>query len=97
MSTATHEAPISKAHAYGPPVVVEVLVKVQALAIEEADGRYSVVVPEIPGCVTMGDDIEHVRAMVKEAAEGCLAVYHDRNRDQALRDMTEPFPGEAGA
>ena len=41
MSTATHQ-PAAKVtpHAYGPPVVVEVLVKVQALAFQEADGGW---------------------------------------------------------
>ena len=37
-----------------PPVVVEVKVTIKALAFKEADGGYSVVVPELPGCVTVG-------------------------------------------
>ena len=97
MATATQstaQATTSGPHAYGPPVVVEVLVKVKALAFQEADGRYSVVVPELPGCVTEGDDMEDVQAMAIEAAEGWLAAGHDLNRDQAIRDVTTPFPSE---
>ena len=54
MSTATHETAGSAAHTYAPPVVVEVKVTIKALAFKEADGEYSVVVPELPGCVTVG-------------------------------------------
>ena len=81
-------------HIYGPPVVVEVKVTIKALAFQEADGGYSVVVPELPGCVTEGDDMEMVRAMVVEAAEGWLACQHDRYREQATREVTEPLPSE---
>lgn len=84
-------------HVYGPPVVVEVKVTIKALAFQEANGGYSVVVPELPGCVTEGDDIEDVQAMVVEAAEGWLACQHDLRRDQAVRDMTEPLPGEVAS
>jgi len=83
-------------HVYGPPVVVTVMVQIQALAFQEADGRYSVVVPELPGCATQADDIEDVPAMVTEAAEGWLAAGHDENRIGAIRDVTEPFPSEVG-
>jgi predicted RNase H-like HicB family nuclease len=68
------------------PVVVVVNVPVQALAFPEADGGYSVVVPELPGCFTEADSIEEVRANVAEAARGWLAVQHDRNRVAAIRD-----------
>src|SRR5438128_176528 len=98
MSTATHEtAATNAAHTYGPPVVVEVKVTIKALAFQEADGRYSVVVPELPGCVTYGDTIEDVQAMAVEAAEGWLAAQHDIQRDQAIRDVTDPMPGEVMA
>ena len=84
-------------HVYGPPVVVEVKVTIKALAFQEADGGYSVVVPELPGCVTEGDTIEEVREMAAEAAEGWLAVMHDRHREERTRNVTEPLPGESGA
>lgn len=90
----TQDAPAIAPHIYGPPVVVEVKVTIQALAFQEADGGYSVVIPELPGCVTQGDTIEEVRAMVVDAAEAWLAVVHDANRDQAIRDTTDPLDGE---
>jgi predicted RNase H-like HicB family nuclease len=97
MSIATQAAPTAPPHAYGPPVVVEIKVTIKALAFREADGRYSVVVPELPGCITQGEDIEDARMMAAEAAEGWLACQHDFYRDRAVRDVTEPMPGEAGA
>lgn len=84
----------STVHVYGPPVVVEVKVTIKALAFQEADGGYSVVVPELPGCVTEGDTIEEVQEMVVEAAEGWLAAMHDRYREERTRNVTEPLPGE---
>jgi predicted RNase H-like HicB family nuclease len=72
-----------------PPYVVTVVVpvKIKALALLEADGRYSVAVPGLPGCVTMGDDIEDVQKNVVEAVEGWLAVAFDDERDEAIRSM----------
>jgi len=84
-------------HAYGPPVIVEVKVTIKALAFREADGGYSVVVPELPGCITEGDTIEDVKATVIDAAEGWLACQHDGRREQAIRDVTEPLPGEVAS
>lgn len=95
MATSTKQAP-AEPHVYGPPVVVEVLVKVQALAFQEADGGYSVVVPELPGCYTQGDTIEEVRAMTVDAAEALLAAAHEANREKAIRDTIEPLPSEVG-
>jgi predicted RNase H-like HicB family nuclease len=70
-------------------ITIEVRVRLQALAVPEADGGYSVIVPALPGCVTEGDDLDNVTANIVEAAEGWLAVAHDRNRDEALRLVQE--------
>jgi predicted RNase H-like HicB family nuclease len=67
------------------PITVEVKVRLQALALPEADGRYSVLVPGLPGCVTMGDSIEEAQANVVDAAEGWLAASYDLNKDEAIR------------
>src|SRR3954471_9627933 len=69
----------------GHPIVVEVKVRLQAIALPEAGGGYSVIVPALPGCVTQGETIEEVQANVIEAAEGWLAVGHDRNKDEDIR------------
>lgn len=84
----------SNVHVYGRPVVVEVKVTIKALAFQEADGGYPVVVPELPGCVTEGETIEEVQEMVVDAAEGWLACQHDYYRDKAIRSVTEPLPSE---
>jgi predicted RNase H-like HicB family nuclease len=73
----------------GAPVTIEVRVRLQALAVPEPGGGYSVIVPALPGCATQGDDIEEAAANAVEAAEGWLAVAHDRGRDEALRLVQE--------
>jgi predicted RNase H-like HicB family nuclease len=86
MSTETSTAPTTAAV---PPVTIEVEVKVRlkAIALPEADGRYSVAVPALPGCTTQGNTIEDVQFNVIEAAEGWLDVSHDREKDAAVRSM----------
>lgn len=69
------------------PVTVEAKVRVEAVAVPEPGGGYSVVVPALPGCLTQGADLDEVRANLIEAAEGWLAVAHDREKDQAVRDL----------
>jgi predicted RNase H-like HicB family nuclease len=67
------------------PITVEVKLRLQALAIPEAAGGFSVIVPALPGCVSEGDTIEEVMANVIEAAEAWLAAGHDHNKDEDLR------------
>jgi predicted RNase H-like HicB family nuclease len=69
----------------GQVITIEVKVRLQALAITEADGGYSVIVPALPGCVTQGDTIEEVQANLVEAAEGWLDSQHDHNKEERLR------------
>ena len=67
------------------PITVVVNVRLQALAIPEPTGGYSVIVPALPGCFTTGETIEEVQAMVVEAAEGWLDSQHDHRKDEAIR------------
>lgn len=76
------------------PVPVAITVRLVALAVREPDGRYSVAVPALRGCFSEADTIEDVESNATEAAEGWLEAMHDARRDQAVRDMTEPLPGE---
>jgi predicted RNase H-like HicB family nuclease len=69
------------------PVTVAVQVWVKALAVREADGGYSVVVPALPGCGTEGDDIDDVQKNVIEAVEGWLECQHDERRCEALQSL----------
>ena len=54
------------------PVVVDVNVRIQALAIREAEGRYSIVVSALPGCYS--------------AAEGWLESRYELRKAEALTD-----------
>ena len=77
------------------PFTVSVKVSLDAIVLPEADGRFSVVVPALPGCVTCGDTVEEVLANVVEAAEGWLETQHEHRKDDELKAMTDPLPGEA--
>ncbi|GET44620.1 type II toxin-antitoxin system HicB family antitoxin [Microseira wollei] len=40
-----------------------------AVVIEQAEGNYSAYVPDLPGCVAVGDTIEEIEQMIREAIE----------------------------
>jgi predicted RNase H-like HicB family nuclease len=67
-----------------PPLAVEVAVILTAIVRPELDaGGYSASIPALPGCHTQGETLDEVRANLREAAEGWLAVAHD---DAIARD-----------
>jgi predicted RNase H-like HicB family nuclease len=60
------------------PVAVDVAVTLTAIVRPEPDaGGYSASIPALPGCHTQGGTLDEVRANLREAAEGWLAVAHD--------------------
>jgi predicted RNase H-like HicB family nuclease len=71
-----------------PPVTLDVLVRLHAIALPEADGGFTVVIPAL-GCVTQGDTIEEAQANAVEAAEGWLTSQHKRMKDEAIRATQE--------
>ncbi len=42
------------------------------------DGKCYVRIPDIPGCVTTGRDIEDAVAQITDALSGCLVVWEDQ-------------------
>jgi predicted RNase H-like HicB family nuclease len=75
---------MSRAARPTPPVVVDVPVILTAIVHPEPDaGGYSALIPALPGCHTQGETLDEVRANLREAAEGWLAVAHD---DALARD-----------
>ena len=40
-----------------------------AIVIEKAEGNYGAYVPDLPGCVAIGDTIEETRREIREAIE----------------------------
>lgn len=60
------------------PVIVDVTVKLTAIVRPEPEaGGYSASIPALPGCHTQGETLDEVRANLREAAEGWLAVAHE--------------------
>jgi len=61
-----------------PPISVQTTVSISALIYPEPEvGGYSAEIPSLQGCYTQGETLEEVRANLREAAEGWLAVAHD--------------------
>lgn len=73
-----------------PPVAVDVAVILTAIVRSEPDaGGYSASIPALPGCRTQGETLDQVRANLREAAEGWLAIAHD---DALARDAAGAAP-----
>lgn len=51
--------------------------------IEQATGNFSAYVPDLPGCVAVGETADEVTALIREAIEFHL---------EGLRDAGEPIP-----
>lgn len=81
---------MSTAATTAPPIVVDVVVNITAIVRPEPDvGGYSASIPALPGCHTQGETLDEVRANLREAAEGWLAVAHE---DGLMRDATGDAP-----
>lgn len=69
---------MSRAVTPPPPILVDVAVVLTAIVRPESDvGGYSASIPALPGCHTQGETLDEVRANLREAAEGWLAVAHE--------------------
>jgi len=72
------------------PVSTDIAVVLTGIIRAEPDaGGYSASIPALPGCHTQGETLEEVRANLREAAEGWLAVAHD---DGLAREAAEGAP-----
>ena len=52
-----------------------------AVVIEKADGNYSAYVPDLPGCVAVGDTIDECEASIQEAIEAHIRVMRQEGVD----------------
>jgi predicted RNase H-like HicB family nuclease len=69
---------MSRAALPTPPIAIDVPVILTAIVCPEPDASgYSASIPALPGCHTQGETLDEVRANLREAAEGWLAVAHD--------------------
>lgn len=60
------------------PIAADVTVTLTAIIRAEPEaGGYSASIPALPGCHTQGETLDEVRANLREAAEGWLAVAHE--------------------
>ena len=69
---------MSRAAIPAQPETVDVAVTLTAIVQAEPEsGGYSAFIPALPGCHTQGETLDEVRANLREAAEGWLAVAHE--------------------
>lgn len=54
--------------------------KLKVIVHKAEEGGYWAEVPAIPGCATQGETLEELRANIREAIEGCLAVQVQKPR-----------------
>lgn len=81
---------MSNATTTASPVIVDVAVNLTAILRPEPDaGGFSASIPALPGCHTQGETLDEVRANLREAAEGWLAVAHE---DGLARDSVGEAP-----
>jgi predicted RNase H-like HicB family nuclease len=81
---------MSRATTPASPLAVDVAVVLTAIVRPEPDaGGYSASIPALPGCHTQGETLDEVRANLREAAEGWLAVAHE---DGLARETAEGTP-----
>jgi predicted RNase H-like HicB family nuclease len=81
---------MSRAATPAPPLAIDVAVTLTAIVRPEPDaGGYSASIPALPGCHTQGETLDEVRANLREAAEGWLAVAHE---DGVARDAAGNAP-----
>jgi predicted RNase H-like HicB family nuclease len=72
------------------PIAVDVTVNLTAIVrLEPEAGGYSASIPALPGCHTQGETLDEVRANLREAADGWLAVAHE---DGLARDGAGESP-----
>ncbi len=48
---------------------------------KESEGKYTVTVPALPGCVTYGDNIDHAIEMAREAIELYITELKERGEE----------------
>lgn len=54
-----------------------------AVVFERSEEGYGVFVPDLPGCVSVGDTIEEAQRSIREAIQGHLSV---------MREFGDPIP-----
>jgi antitoxin HicB len=48
---------------------------------KEPEGRYTVTVPALPGCITYGENVDHAIEMAREAIEIYIEELQSRGED----------------
>ncbi len=61
--------------------------KLQVIVEQDETGYYVAEVPALPGCVSQGRTLAEVKANIKEAIVGWLAVMNDKARRRQAQNI----------
>ncbi len=62
--------------------------------IQEAEGGYTAFIPDLPGCISVGETVEEAMAMIKDARQSWLEVAYNHGDDIPLPSTMEKFGGK---
>jgi predicted RNase H-like HicB family nuclease len=63
--------------------------KIKVIIHEAEEGGFWAEVPGFPGCVSEGETLEEVRANIRDALEGVLAVMQDKPVEEPTREPSD--------
>jgi len=64
--------------------------------IHEDDGEYSVLFPDLKGCVTCGDSLEHALSMAQEALGLYLVALEEHNHPKPTASSLDAIEAQQG-
>ncbi len=86
---ATKPKPVKRSKHPDQPITIDVHVRLQAIAIREQDGQYSIAVPGLTGCYSSAETLEEARANASDAARLWLESQFDTHKDAVIEGMRQ--------
>lgn len=62
--------------------------------VEEAEGGYTALIPDLPGCVSVGETVEEALGMVEDARRLWLEVAYEHGDEIPLPSTMRPYGGK---
>lgn len=62
--------------------------------VEEAEGGYTAIIPDLPGCVSVGETAEEALAMIEEARQLWLEVAYEHGDEIPLPSTERSYGGK---
>lgn len=62
--------------------------------VQETEGGYTAMIPDLPGCVSVGETVEEAMAMVEDARRGWLEVAYAHGDEIPLPSTERTYSGK---